>query len=321
MTRLFRPSALRPSRLRQASCAVLLLALAATSCKKVALTAPTGSTLQLMTSRTTIGLGSTVTITAIVMESSGTPVHDGTSVSFFSTLGTMNPAVATTTNGQATSQLVTDTVSGTAEISAVSGSAKLASTVKVTVGAVAVGRVDLSTNPSSLPSTGGTSTVTATVSDAYGNRIQGVLVSFTSSAGSFDQSSVATDSVGQASTRLTTITTASVGAAVAGGTGGSVTATAQTITVRPAPIAAFGTVTLSTRTATITYTAAAGTGGASITSVSLSFGDGTTQSGLGSGLSQTISHVYGAPGTYVLHLTVTDAAGETVTATTSIVVS
>jgi len=320
MTRRNRTTAPRRGPAWQAAGILLLVALTTLSCKKVALTAPSGSSIQLFTSRTTAGLNSTVTITAVVMEAGGTPVHDGTSVSFFSTLGTMNPAAAVTTNGQAAAQLVTDTQSGTAEITAVSGTAKLASTVKVTVGAVAVGRVDLSANPSSLPSTGGTADLTALVSDTSGNRLQGVPVTFTTNAGSLDRNGVATDASGQATARLTTQVTASVTAAVAGGTSGSVTSTAQTVTVRSAPLASFGTVTLTGKTALITYSATASSGGAAISSVGMSFGDGSAVSNLSSGSSQSITHLYSTLGTFTLVLTVTDAAGETVTATTIIVV-
>ena len=323
MTRCTRLNPSRGGRRWQTAGVLLLVALATTSCKKVALTAPTGSTLQLYASRTTAGLNSSVAVTAVVIESGGTPVHDGTSVSFFSTLGTMTPATALTSNGQATSQLVTDTQSGTAEVSALSGSAKLSSTVKVTVGAVAVGSVALSANPTSLSSKGGTSVLTATVSDSLGNRIQGVLVSFTSNAGSFDRNNVATDANGQASVNLTTSINASVTAAVAGGSSGSVTSAAQVITVRTPPTATIVSVAAQvppSRSFAIVYSATAASGGATLSSVGMTFGDGTSQSNLSSGSAQTITHVYTTAGTFTIVLTVIDVAGEQTTASTTVVV-
>ena len=201
------------------------------SCSKALLMAPTGSTLTLLVSRPTAGLSASVNVTALVYESSGTPVHDGTVVAFFSTLGTISPAQATTTNGQATVQLVTGTLSGVAEITATSGGATLASTVAVTVGAAAVGRVELTASPISLPPNGGRVSLTATVSDSSGNRLSGIPVTFNSDKGTLDQTGASTDSNGQVQAHLTTVVNAIVTASVAGGTGGSVTSLAVIVTV------------------------------------------------------------------------------------------
>jgi hypothetical protein len=253
------------------------------SCSKASLMAPSSSTLTLLVSRTTVGLSASVTVTALVNESSGTPVHDGTVVAFFSTLGTISPAQATTTNGQATVQLLTGTQSGVAEITATSGGAKLASTVKVGVGAAAVARVDLMASPTSLPSIGGTTLLTATVSDGDGNRLSGIPVTFYTDNGNLDQSGVSTNSNGQVQGQLTTTVRASVTASVAGGTSGS---------VRSDPV---------------------------IITVSVTFGDGTSQGSLSPG-NQSVVHVYPRIDNFPALLTVTDAAGETMTASTTVVV-
>ena len=289
----------------------------AASCSKAALLAPTASTLQLLVGRGTVGLNSTVTVTALVFESSGTPVHDGTLVSFFTTLGTLTPAQATTTNGQATVQLVTGTESGVAEITAVSGPAKLASTVKVNVGAAAVARVDLSASPLSLPSVGGQAVVTAIVSDASGNRLAGILVTFITTAGSFDAISVSTDGNGQAQVRLTTLLKATVTASAAGGTAGSVSSNSVAISTRTKPNAQLS-VSATSLEVTAFYTAFEGADGAAVNSVVLNFGDGTQVTSLQAGSNQAVVHRYANPGTYSLLLTVTDVAGESAVALASI---
>ncbi|MCX6539430.1 MAG: Ig-like domain-containing protein [Acidobacteria bacterium] len=318
MTRQNPTTARRHSRWLQA-CGLALGLLLTASCSKASLMAPSSSTLTLLVSRTTVGLSASVTVTALVNESSGTPVHDGTVVAFFSTLGTISPAQATTTNGQATVQLLTGTQSGVAEITATSGGAKLASTVKVGVGAAAVARVDLMASPTSLPSIGGTTLLTATVSDGDGNRLSGIPVTFYTDNGNLDQSGVSTNSNGQVQGQLTTTVRASVTASVAGGTSGSVRSDPVIITVRTQPTASFGTVTVSGFQATFVYSAFPGAGGAAVTSVSITFGDGTSQGSLSPG-NQSVVHVYPRIDNFSALLTVTDAAGETMTASTTVVV-
>jgi hypothetical protein len=248
-------------------------------------------------------------------------VHDGTVVAFFATLGAFSASQATTTNGQATVQLLTGSQSGVADITATSGSAKLAATVKITLGAAAVGRVELAATPTSLPSVGGTAQLTATVSDSAGNRLSGIPVAITADAGTLDQNGGTTDASGQVQSRLTTFVRTVATASVAGGTSGSVTSPAVIITVRTPPNAAIGTVIASGLEVTILYTAFGGSDGAAIKSVSINFGDGTSLSSLAPGSNQSVVHVYRTAGTFVPVLTVTDVAGETASSSASVVVT
>src|SRR5262249_32878686 len=148
----------------------------------------------------------------------GTPVQNGTLVTFTTTLGTIEPREARTNNGQVTAQFLTGNQSGTAKVGAVSGGAK-ATEVEIKVGAAAADALTLSVAPGSnatVPSTGGTVQLVAVVLDASGNRLPGVPVTFTNSAGTLSLNSVITDSNGEARTVLTT-SRESVVSATAGG--------------------------------------------------------------------------------------------------------
>lgn len=125
---------------------VALLA-ALTSCSRVPLTAPTKSTISLYASGSAMPVDGSVNVTANIIEEAGTPVHNGTLVTFTTTLGHLEPASAGTVNGQATVKLVADGVAGTATVSAFSGGATAAgsgtstgaeaATVQITIGTVA----------------------------------------------------------------------------------------------------------------------------------------------------------------------------------------
>ena len=80
------------------SALVVVVALLA-ACDKVPLLAPASSTITLSANATVVPTGGTVGLTAFVTESSGTPVQNGTSVRFTTTLGTVTPSDAQTTNG------------------------------------------------------------------------------------------------------------------------------------------------------------------------------------------------------------------------------
>ena len=86
------------------------------------LTAPTKSIIALYASASPANDGS-FNLLATVTEEAGTPVQNGTLVTFTTTLGRLDPTSAETTNGQATAKLVADGLSGTATVSAFSGGA------------------------------------------------------------------------------------------------------------------------------------------------------------------------------------------------------
>lgn len=204
---------------RRGACAcaavVCLTALMAPACDQMPLTAPTGTTITLYASSTAVGLNGSVDITANVIESAGTPVQNGTVVTFVTTLGTIDPAEARTTSGKVTVRLLAGTVSGTAEVQAFSGGSTSAASVKITVGAAAAGRVDLQANPTTVPATGLVQ-LTAVVTDTGGNRLSGLQVSFKTDAGALAQTLVTTDGNGEARTSLSTTVKTTVTASVVG---------------------------------------------------------------------------------------------------------
>jgi hypothetical protein len=103
------------------------------ACDKVPLTAPTGSTITLQVSSTSVAVNGSVDVTAIVLESGGVTVHNGTTVWFTTTLGSFEPSQAETHNGTVTVKFRAGTQTGDAQISAVSGAATLSGAVNVTV--------------------------------------------------------------------------------------------------------------------------------------------------------------------------------------------
>src|SRR5207253_17071 len=89
-------------------------------------------------------------------------------------------------------------------ITASSGGATTGSagSVKIAIGAAAVGRISVSANPAFVGATGGTSTITASVSDSSGNALPSVPVTFTTTAGSFSPSVANTDASGSPVARV-----------------------------------------------------------------------------------------------------------------------
>jgi adhesin/invasin len=301
----------------------MLAALACVACDKVPLTAPTGSTVTLIPSTTILPVNGTAEITATVLESSGTFVQNGTVVTFSTTLGTLDPAEARTKNGKATVRLYAGTRSGVATIRAASGSASTTSgegstNVEINIGGAAAGRVSLTANPTSVSAAGGTTTLTATVFDTGGNRLEGVPVSFSATAGTISASTVTSDSNGEARATLTTTRTSTVTARLGGTADGlsaqvEITAVAQpTVTVTPSPSAPFAGQIV---TFSITATGADGT---PIRTVSIDYGDGRVDT---SGPTSSAQHVYASAGTYRITVTVEDTSGGKGSGTTTLVVA
>lgn len=303
---------------RRLMAAVLAIGMLAAACDKVPLTAPTESTITLFSSATFVPVNGSIEITASVIESAGTAVQNGTLVTFTSTVGTIEPREARTNAGKVTVRLVAGAVSGRAQIRAFSGGAQ-SEALEVAVGGAAVETLTVVATPTTVPSSGGTVELVATVADTSGNRISGVPVSFSTTAGVLSASSAVSDGNGEARTRLTTSLAADVTAAA-----GSKTATAK-IAVVNAPVLSLTVPTTGVVGTSVTIDVRINSGAQNATalrSASLDFGDGSSQTlsvNAGSAtLDQRTAHTYRASGVFQVQLTVVDALGQRATASSAI---
>ncbi len=157
----------------------VLVALAALhlTCNQSILNAPSGTTMTIFANPASIPAnGGVATITALLIEPAGTPVADGTVVQFFTTLGRIEEQ-GKTNDGVARVNLVAEARSGTANISAFSGTAK-AEKLEVKIGAILPTRLLLTANPTRLE-TRRASEITATVLDTDSNPVSNIGVIFT----------------------------------------------------------------------------------------------------------------------------------------------
>jgi PKD repeat protein len=285
-------------------------------CDKVPLLAPTNTTITLFVTDRVLPVNGTTEVIANVIEAAGTPVHNGTVVTFTTNLGRIDPREARTEGGRVTARLQADGISGTARVGAISGSSR-ATEVEVVIGAAAATRVILNVSPGTVPAGGGTVEVVALVTDANGNRLLGVPVIFTATAGRLLAGTVLTDGSGEARTTLTTNRETTITAS-AGNQQQSVTVRvnlAPTIAIAPTT-----TTPVEEQPTNFTVTVTPVTGGSAVQHVQVDFGDGQSQSlGALTG-STTVAHVYRRQGTYAVSATVTDVNGDSNTVTTTIVV-
>jgi PKD repeat protein len=244
-------------------------------------------------------------------------VHNGTLVSFSTTLGRVEPAQARTDNGRAVVKLIGDGRSGTATITAFSGAAT--KTLALSVGSAGATRIAVTATPQALPATGGASVISAQVQDQQGNGLSGVTVSFTTNAGTLSLGSVATNDSGVANTTLTTAAAATVTATAGGGTSGNLSGTVA-ISLQPKT-----TVTLtlpSSATVSVPASFAVGVGTSTVvTNVVLDFGDGSSAS-LGSISSTTnVVHLFSDSGAKTITVTATDATGGSTSISNQLIVA
>lgn len=299
----------------RSSLVVVILA-ALTACDKVPLGAPSSSTIRVTSANRSIPANGSTEISATVTEASGTPVQNGTTVTFTTNLGRLDPVNALTVNGVATTTLHGEGTSGVAQVRATSGAAAGdASTIDINVGAASASAVTVSASSLTVPSAGGTVSITAVVTDAQGNRVRGAPVVFTTTAGSLSPPSVETNTNGEATVSLTTDRTATVSAR-AGGQTATVTVTAQSTTLALATAPA---TPVAGQAVTLTVTPTIATGGAT-PRVSVNWGDGTIEDLGFVSAARSATHVYGSAGTYRIEATATTGSDET-RATTEVIVT
>jgi PKD domain/Bacterial Ig-like domain (group 1) len=313
---------------------VTALAVLPASCDKVPLLAPSLSTITLSTSNSVVQSNGTAQVSATVLEQPGTAVQNGTVVTFTTTLGTVSPAEARTTNGVATTQFSANGQSGVAEIRASSGGAKPADTanpsLKLTVGAAAAGKLLMNANPSRLQSTGGSSQITATVMDTNSNPLANVPVGFSTDVGTLSSTFATTSSSGTAVITLTTTrdatVTGSVGNTTSSGTtsGTGVSGTVK-VTVSIVPQIGFGATTPTAPTAgqtvSIPITVSVPTGADPLQNINVNYGDGRSQDFPNQNSNTIAQHVYTSDGVYTVTATGTTTGGDRTSASTQVSVS
>jgi adhesin/invasin len=318
----------------------LLLLIVLASCDKVPLLAPTNSSVTIDAQTRVLPTGGSTTVTATVIESSGTPVQNGTTVRFTTTLGRVEPAEAQTRNGMATTTFFAGNDSGIAEVRATSGSAggggttttppstgngdgngttppptttsSTSNIVQIAVGSGAVDTVTVRANPSTVSTgAGGTVNVIATVVGTGGRLLSGIPVSFSATRGTLSSTSAATDAQGEA--RVTLTTNGDTDISVAAGTK---TATTKVTGVAGPSVSLTCAVGNASNCAAasvgqpVIFTAQRAQGSGNLTSAVLDFGDGSSVN-LGTLSSPaTVPHTYTQAGTFTARLTGRDSAGE-----------
>ncbi|MCC7127115.1 MAG: Ig-like domain-containing protein [Acidobacteria bacterium] len=231
-------------------------------------------------------------------------MQNGTVVTFTSSFGVIEPTEARTEGGKATVRFVASTQSGTARIGAFSGAAR-AEVLEVLVGGAAASNIVLRADPQTVPASGGTADIIATVVDEAGNPLQGVIVSFSANAGQLSAGQATTNANGEARVTLTAPRTTTVTARA-----GSQTATIEVTAATPG-ITITGPTTAIEAGISANFTLAPVTGstGNSVRSVLINWGDGTTTQ-LGAILGSTIvPHTYARAGSYTIHAATTDTQG------------
>jgi hypothetical protein len=281
------------------SAVLVAVACWSSACDKVPLLAPTESTITLNVNSTTVPVNGTAQVIASVTESAGTPVQNGTVVTFTSSLGTIDPVEGRTQGGKATVTFRAGQQSGTATIGAFSGAAR-SETVEILVGGAAAGAIVLRAEPRGV----GMAEIIATVLDASGNPLIGVPVTFSTTAGQVNPGQSITGPNGEARTTLTTSRDATVTARA-----GEQTATIEIQAAGPSVTLTVPTTIEAGLPATFTIAPATGT---ILSEVTVNWGDGTTPTRLTGVTGQTpVIHTYGRAGVYTVTVTSTDFQGTT----------
>jgi hypothetical protein len=296
------------------------------ACDRVPLTAPTASTINVTVDQTTLPLNGQATVRAVVIESGGIPVHNGTQVTFATTLGSFAPPTSTTVDGVATTTFLAGSISGSTKINAYSGGASTGSGnsssggVTVLIGAAAAKTLAVSATPSTISQSGGTVTISALVMDESGNPLPGVNVTFSTDVGQLSSTIALSDASGVAKTTLATTQTAKVTA-----TAGSATPKDVTVTVSSAPavsITSSPTSPIAGQPVTFTVTKTSGntTAPRQVQTLDITYGDGTSESRSNVTGAAAFTHTYSNPGGYTVTARAVDTAGNTGIASSAIVV-
>lgn len=202
----------------------ILLTIFIVSCKEGGNVAPGGSRLLITADPQSISLNGTSQLTVVGTDENGIPLPDGTQVSFSVTeAGRVSPSTVQLSNGSATTTYFASLSAGDITITAISGGVEASVTIKVADNIER--KVFVFATPAKLPDGGGTSLISAAVTDTSGQPVRDINVQFTTSTGKLQSNGalIPTNNNGVATDTLNTDASATVTATTDDGFSGSTT--------------------------------------------------------------------------------------------------
>jgi hypothetical protein len=251
-----------------------------------------------------IGLSGTSELTVTGTDENGNPLPDGTTVAFsVDQAGRVTPAAVQLMNGTATSTYFATFSSGEITVTATSGSVQARTTIVVSDDIEE--SVFVSANPGSFPSGGGTSVISAVVTDGSGRPITDIGVTFSSTSGSLQSGGdqIDTNSNGVATDILNTTESATVTATTENGFSGQ-----TTVTVGVGRVVCHMAVNNSTPEVdeVVSFFDTSDDSGNQIVSYHWEFGDGASAEG------PNVQHAYRSEGSFDVVHSVIDRQGNTI---------
>lgn len=281
-----------------------LLLLSWFSCKPGENVAPGGAHLFLTANPSEIGFNGTSNLTVTGTDENGVPLSDGTRISFrVDQAGSISPGTVQLVNGTATSMYQATFISGEMTITATSGSVEANTTITVSDN-ILERRVFVSANPATFSTGGGTSLISAVVTDGSGEPAAGVGVQFSTTAGTLQSAGdfIETNNNGLATDTLVTTEEATVTATTEDGFSGK-----TTIRVGVGRIVCHMSVSTSTPKVgqSVSFFDTSDDPGSQIVRYHWDFGDAASADG------QNVQHTYTDSGIFNVVHSVIDANGNT----------
>jgi hypothetical protein len=283
---------------------LLLLTLVCVSCEDGNTVAGGNSRLLLSADPSEIGITGTSSLTVQGTEEDGTPLPDGTTVTFsVDQAGRVDPAAVKLVNGIAATTYFATFSSGEITVTATSGSVQARTTI--TVADNIAENVFVSANPGSFPSGGGTSIISAVVTDDSGRPIPNIGVRFSTTSGTLQSggSPIETNNSGVATDVLNTTEAATVTATTDNGFSGQ-----TTVLVGVGRVICHMAVNTDTPDVdeVVSFFDTSDNPGNQIVSFHWEFGDGASAEG------PNVQHAYHTEGTFEVVHSVIDRQGNTI---------
>ena len=283
---------------------MLLLMLFSVSCEDGNNVAGGNSRLILSADPSEIGISGTSSLTVQGTDENGAPLPDGTTISFsVDQAGRVDPAAVQLVNGTATTTYFATFSSGEITVTATSGSVQARATI--TVADNIEENVFVSANPGTLPSGGGTSIISAVVTDGSGRTIANIGVRFSTTSGTLQSGGapIDTNNSGVATDVLNTTQTATVTATTDNGFTGQ-----TTVLVGVGRVVCHMAVSTDTPAIdeVVSFFDTSDNPGDQIVSYHWEFGDGASAEG------PNVQHAYRTEGTFEVVHSVIDRQGNTI---------